>query len=217
MIDYSDKSEDDLWEIEVSLNFEKDRRRTIVDLPQKIAAEIETYQNLTKLGSGEMWKKPSGAHDAYPDQARVTNNNKVWISLMPNNVFEPGVTGWREEVAEGEYAEWIQPLGAHDAYKKDDVVRHEGSYWISNIENNVYPPGSFGWSPFEPTDPTAPTPEDPQLPIDEWPLWVAWDHVGPMYQKDSQVTHAGRRWISSVDNNVWTPGEYGWTDQGPAE
>lgn len=28
-----------------------------------------------------------------------------------------------------------------------------------------------------------------------------------------QVSHNGKHWISSVDNNVWEPGVYGWTEQ----
>lgn len=32
------------------------------------------------------------------------------------------------------------------------------------------------------------------------------------YKLGDKVTHNGKTWISDVDNNVWEPGEYGWTE-----
>lgn len=40
---------------------------------------------------------------------------------------------------------WTQPLGATDAYMKDDVVEHRGNTWISTIDSNVWEPGVYGW------------------------------------------------------------------------
>lgn len=42
------------------------------------------------------WIQPSGAHDAYPVDAKVTHNGKKWISTVSNNVWEPGAYGWEE-------------------------------------------------------------------------------------------------------------------------
>ena len=44
-----------------------------------------------------------------------------------------------------EFSEWKQPLGAHDSYPKAAKVRHKDQNWISNIDNNVYEPGVYGW------------------------------------------------------------------------
>ena len=41
---------------------------------------------------------------------------------------------------------WTQPLGSSDAYKKGDVVSHNGVVWISDINKNVGEPGVYGWS-----------------------------------------------------------------------
>lgn len=41
------------------------------------------------------------------------------------------------------------------------------------------------------------------------PEWEQPDSTNP-YMKDDKVTHDGKTWISTVDNNVWKPGEYGW-------
>ena len=44
---------------------------------------------------------------------------------------------------------WTQPLGATDAYQKNDVVSHKGQKWISTIDNNVWEPGIYGWEVYE--------------------------------------------------------------------
>lgn len=41
---------------------------------------------------------------------------------------------------------WTQPLGATDAYMKDDEVSHKDKIWTSDVDNNVWEPGVYGWS-----------------------------------------------------------------------
>ena len=41
---------------------------------------------------------------------------------------------------------WTQPLGATDAYMKGDVVSHKDKTWTSDIDNNVWEPGVYGWT-----------------------------------------------------------------------
>ena len=51
---------------------------------------------------------------------------------------------------EGElYPPWKQPLGAHDAYPKGFRVVHNGQEWESDIPDNVWEPGVFGWIEIE--------------------------------------------------------------------
>lgn len=45
-----------------------------------------------------------------------------------------------------EYPEWSQPLGAHDAYPLGAKVSHNGKKWTSDVANNVWEPGVYGWS-----------------------------------------------------------------------
>ena len=42
------------------------------------------------------WKQPVGSQDAYSKEDKVSHNDKHWISLYDNNVWEPGVFGWNE-------------------------------------------------------------------------------------------------------------------------
>lgn len=48
-----------------------------------------------------------------------------------------------------EWPEWVQPLGAHDAYALGAKVSHNGKHWISNVDNNVWEPGVYGWDEAE--------------------------------------------------------------------
>lgn len=48
--------------------------------------------------------------------------------------------------APGTIPEWVQPLGAEDAYKKGDQVRHAEKIWTSDIDGNVWEPGVYGWA-----------------------------------------------------------------------
>lgn len=52
-----------------------------------------------------------------------------------------------EEVVVEEYPEYVQPTGAHDAYKKGDKVTLNGKRYVSLIDNNVWAPNIFpmGW------------------------------------------------------------------------
>lgn len=41
--------------------------------------------------------------------------------------------------------------------------------------------------------------------------WEQPDSTNP-YMKGDKVTHNGKTWVSDLDNNVWEPGVYGWTE-----
>jgi len=45
-----------------------------------------------------------------------------------------------------EYPEWVQPAGAHDAYMKGAKVSRNSKHWISDVDNNIWEPGVYGWS-----------------------------------------------------------------------
>lgn len=46
------------------------------------------------------WRQPTGAQDAYAKGAKVSHNEKHWVSDVDNNVWEPGAVGtetlWHE-------------------------------------------------------------------------------------------------------------------------
>lgn len=50
------------------------------------------------------------------------------------------------------YTVWSPPTGGHDAYNEGDIVDHEGTLYISNINGNTTVPGSDDrwWSVYTP-------------------------------------------------------------------
>lgn len=54
--------------------------------------------------------------------------------------------------------------------------------------------------------------DDPAI---EWPAWRQPQGAADAYPKGAKVSHptSDRHWISDLDNNVWAPGVYGWTEQ----
>lgn len=48
-----------------------------------------------------------------------------------------------------EFPEWSQPIGAHDAYDSGAKVSHNGLHWISDVDDNVWEPGVYGWTQVE--------------------------------------------------------------------
>ena len=92
------------------------------------------------------WVQPQGAHDALASGLKVFHDGKFWESTTANNVWEPGVSGWREYLLSGGPAPWTQPTGAHDAYLLNAEVTFNGQTWRNTGSNaNVWQPGVFGW------------------------------------------------------------------------
>jgi hypothetical protein len=93
------------------------------------------------------WQQPTGAHDAYPVKTVVEYQGARWVNLTPANVQRPGVSGWRQfsENTSTIFA-WVQPTGAHDAYKLNAEVTFGGKTWKNTgSDANVWQPGVFGW------------------------------------------------------------------------
>ena len=81
---------------------------------------------------------------------RYQYNGKLYQLIQPHTPqsdWTPDKTPalWKEVSLE-EWPKWKQPAGAHDAYKKDDKVTHNGKTWVSTVDNNVWEPGVYGWT-----------------------------------------------------------------------
>ena len=128
-----------------------------------------------KMGIGEsgypIWTQPLGAVDAYNIGDIVSYNGKLYKSIINANVWAPDVypAGWEEyteSTGGGDSGEtggsgttepetpptetipdFVQPTGAHDAYKKGDKVKFEGKTYESLIDANTYSPSAYpaGW------------------------------------------------------------------------
>lgn len=76
-------------------------------------------------------------------------------SFCPACVWLPdsGIWQWAVATAPGEYAEWVQPVGAADAYNTGDIVRYNGTLYISTMDGNVWAPDAYpdAWDVYEVT------------------------------------------------------------------
>lgn len=45
-----------------------------------------------------------------------------------------------------EWPDWVQPVGATDAYAKGAKVSHNGKHWVSDVGSNVWEPGVAYWT-----------------------------------------------------------------------
>lgn len=54
-------------------------------------------------------------------------------------------------VSENGYPEWVQPLGASDAYNTGDIVDYNGTLYKSTIDGNSWSPDAYpaGWEVYE--------------------------------------------------------------------
>lgn len=93
-----------------------------------------------------MWKTDT----AYQTGDRVQYESKLYKCLQSHTsqadwIPSTAVSLW-VEVADPsiEWPEWVQPTGAHDAYMTGDKVSHNEKHWISDIDNNIWEPGTVG-------------------------------------------------------------------------
>ena len=51
-----------------------------------------------------------------------------------------------------------------------------------------------------------------EVSVDEFPEWVQPTGVQDAYKLGDKVSHNNLHWISDVDNNVWEPSVFGWSN-----
>lgn len=131
------------------------------------------YTCLEVAGDGYLvWTQPTGAHNAYNTGDIVhypTKDDQLYKSLINGNVWSPDAypVGWQEydeststepgtpepgtpDPGTETYPDFVQPTGAHDAYKKGDIVRYNGKLYQSLIDGNAYSPDAYpqGWQEY---------------------------------------------------------------------
>ena len=82
---------------------------------------------------------------------RVRDEDKLYKVIQTHTSQEDwrpmNVPALFTEIAKpGEITEWKQPTGSQDAYNKGDKVRHNDKIWVSDVDNNVWEPGVYGWT-----------------------------------------------------------------------
>lgn len=118
-----------------SLNLSDEAAMEVADLYPEWAGK-KTYKKDTiiKWGTNEDGEtqlyKVTVEHvsqDQYPPDTDITHYSKIGFT-------------------EDDVSIWTQPLGAHDSYDKGDIVSHNDKLWTSDVDNNVWEPGVYGWT-----------------------------------------------------------------------
>lgn len=98
------------------------------------------------------------------------------------------------------YPEWAEGQAYTAGYK----VQYGGKLWRC-LQSHT---SQDGWEPE-----SVPSLWAKVLIPDETvaPEWEQPDSTNP-YSAGDKVSHNGKTWVSDIDNNVWEPGVYGWTE-----
>ena len=146
-MDIADASDAELRQLKRMIDAELSRRETLATAEKRAADLNAEFLAAAGVTDGDVWRQPTSAVDAYPKDWTVQHNDAVWVSLIAANVWEPGLSGWREVVEEGGVPEWVQPTGAHDSYRTGDHVMFEGAEYVSLIDGNTWSPAAYpqGW------------------------------------------------------------------------
>lgn len=86
---------------------------------------------------------------------RVCHNGKLYSVLISHTTQ----SDWSPDISPSLFAEvlipdpdkiydWQQP-DSTNLYMKGDKARHNGKIWVSNIDNNSWEPGVYGWDEIE--------------------------------------------------------------------
>lgn len=122
--------------------------RQFIELMSVNATDEEALENIIAFPKWEIGKE-------YEKDFRLRYNEVLYKVLQDHT----SQAEWTPDIAvslyvkviEGEFPDWEQPQGAHDAYMKDDRVSHltdehgNKRHWVSTIDYNTYEPSVYGW------------------------------------------------------------------------
>nr|DAX93928.1 MAG TPA: Putative transmembrane protein [Caudoviricetes sp.] len=106
---------------------------------------------------------------------------------------------------------WHDPQNRkHKSYMRGDAVLDEGRIYINRADGlNYARPSSpdSGWEVYNPPKGDAPEAEMPEeAPAPGVPAWREPQSKTELYPAGATVTHQGKQWRSTVDNNRAEPG-----------
>ena len=128
--------------------------------PPSVPALWMEYHGTSKE-TARNWIAPTGAQDMYKKGEWMIFTDGKYYECLSDTTYSPTdlASAWRadgvepspEPEPEPSIPDFVQPTGAHDAYKKGDKVRFEGKIYESLIDANTYSPSAYplGWREVE--------------------------------------------------------------------
>lgn len=129
---------------------------TLIELARKlrpiIEKAMESVDDTTALDAVTLFPAWSGDGVAYAEGARVRYNGILYKVLTAHT----SQSDWTPDTASSLFAKvlipdddtipaWEQPESTNP-YAAGDKVTHNGSTWVSDVDNNVWEPGVYGWT-----------------------------------------------------------------------
>ena len=109
-----------------------------------------------------------------------------------------------DDVTIVEHANQFPEWQADVSYAQSDIVRYGGKLYRCNQAHT----SQADWTP----DPAVSLWKQIGDPTVEYPEWSQPLGAFDAYAAGAKVSHNGKNWVSTVDNNVWEPGVYGWDE-----
>lgn len=112
--------------------------------------------------------------------------------------------GQIDDTTAAEHADLFAPWAYPIAYKAGNIRRYGGKLYRCVKDHT----SQEDWNPEAAASLWAVTAD----PAEEWPAWSQPVGAHDAYSAGAKVSHKDKHWTSTVDNNVWEPGVYGWTE-----
>lgn len=124
--------------------------RKLKEMVHKASESLDDSDALEAVELFPVW----GIGIDYARTVRVRYEDKLYRCEQPHTSQAgwepPNVPAlWTEVAKPGEIPVWKQPTGAQDAYMKGDKVHYpdaDGPVYESDVDNNVWEPGVYGWT-----------------------------------------------------------------------
>lgn len=117
-----------------------------------IEKAAESLTDEDGINAVELFPHWNADNVSYEEGTRVQYNNLLYKCLQTHTSqisWDPANTPslWvRVDDPSEEWPEWRQPSGSTDAYPQGYKVSHNGKHWISEVDNNTWEPGVYGWA-----------------------------------------------------------------------
>ena len=125
----------------------REKARLLRKLIERMSAELPDSDAFDAAELFPMW-----ALKDYAIGDRVRYGENLYKCLQPHTAQadwtpDVAVSLWvRVDDPSIEWPDWVQPVGAQDAYAKGAKVSHNDNHWISTADANIWEPGVFGWT-----------------------------------------------------------------------
>lgn len=122
--------------------------RKLRPLIEKASASLDDVDALEAVQLFPVWAKDG----VYAEGERVRYNGVLYRCITPHSAQEAWNPAdahslWAKVLTSvtGEILPWEQP-DSTNPYMKGDKVTHNGKTWVSDVDNNVWEPGVYGWT-----------------------------------------------------------------------